>query len=140
VQYTKPFPGISTELSRMFMEFDWPGNVRQLENLIKRMVVLGSEAPIVHELRQPATLHQWRTQLSVGSASDQSAVAAGYASTGRDGNRRASSGGRQRACPPVGIDLGRHSRRVRRREYRQRQWQRLIEGLARSAAREAERE
>jgi two-component system, NtrC family, response regulator AtoC len=60
VQYNKPFPGISTELSRMFMEYDWPGNVRQLENLIKRMVVLGSEAPIVHELRQPATaLHQW---------------------------------------------------------------------------------
>jgi len=59
VQYNKPFPGISTELSRMFMEFEWPGNVRQLENLIKRMVVLGSEAPIVHELRQPATLHPW---------------------------------------------------------------------------------
>jgi len=60
VQYNKPFPGISTELSRMFMEYDWPGNVRQLENLIKRMVVLGSEAPIVHELRQPApAFHQW---------------------------------------------------------------------------------
>jgi len=60
VQYNKPFPGISDELSRMFMEYDWPGNVRQLENLIKRMVVLGSEAPIIHELRQPAAaLHQW---------------------------------------------------------------------------------
>jgi DNA-binding NtrC family response regulator len=60
VQYNKPFPGISTELSRMFMEYEWPGNVRQLENLIKRMVVLGSEAPIVNELRQPAaTFHQW---------------------------------------------------------------------------------
>jgi two-component system, NtrC family, response regulator AtoC len=60
VQYNKPFPGISSELSRMFMEYEWPGNVRQLENLIKRMVVLGSEAPIIHELRQPAsTLKQW---------------------------------------------------------------------------------
>jgi two-component system response regulator AtoC len=60
VQYNKPFPGISDELSRMFMEYEWPGNVRQLENLIKRMVVLGSEAPIVHELRQPAAaLHHW---------------------------------------------------------------------------------
>src|SRR5689334_10875253 len=60
VQYNKPFPGISAELSRMFVEYEWPGNVRQLENLIKRMVVLGSEAPIVNELRQPAaTLHQW---------------------------------------------------------------------------------
>ena len=60
VQYNKPFPGISADLSRMFLEYDWPGNVRQLENLIKRMVVLGSEAPIVQELRQPASVfHQW---------------------------------------------------------------------------------
>jgi DNA-binding NtrC family response regulator len=53
VQYNKPFPGISQELSRLFLEYEWPGNVRQLENLIKRMVVLGSEAPIVQELRNP---------------------------------------------------------------------------------------
>jgi two-component system, NtrC family, response regulator AtoC len=53
VQYNKPFPGISSSLSSLFMEYNWPGNVRQLENLIKRMVVLGSEAPIVHELHQP---------------------------------------------------------------------------------------
>jgi two-component system response regulator AtoC len=53
VQYNKPFPGISQELSRLFLEYEWPGNVRQLENLIKRMVVLGSEAPIVQELRSP---------------------------------------------------------------------------------------
>jgi two-component system, NtrC family, response regulator AtoC len=66
VQYNKPFPGISADLARMFMEYDWPGNVRQLENLIKRMVVLGSEGPIVHELRQPATaLHQWSNTTSL---------------------------------------------------------------------------
>ena len=51
VQYNKPFPGISSELSRQFLEYEWPGNVRQLENMIKRMVVLGSEAPIIHEIR-----------------------------------------------------------------------------------------
>jgi two-component system response regulator AtoC len=58
VQYNKPAPAISPELSRLFMEFEWPGNVRQLENLIKRMVVLGSEAPIVRELEQPAVHFQ----------------------------------------------------------------------------------
>jgi two-component system response regulator AtoC len=58
VQYNKPFPAISPDLSRLFMEFEWPGNVRQLENLIKRMVVLGSEGPIVHELEQPAVHFQ----------------------------------------------------------------------------------
>jgi two-component system response regulator AtoC len=65
VQYNKPFPGISAELSRVFMEYDWPGNVRQLENMIKRMVVLGSEAPIIQELQQPASpLHHWHTSSS----------------------------------------------------------------------------
>src|SRR6267142_2502806 len=58
VQYNKPFPAVSSDLSRLFMEYEWPGNVRQLENMVKRMVVLGSETAIVHELQQPAaTLH-----------------------------------------------------------------------------------
>jgi len=60
VQYNKPFPGTSAELANLFLEYEWPGNVRQLENMIKRMVVLGSEAPIVQELQQPASpLHHW---------------------------------------------------------------------------------
>ena len=32
------------------MEHDWPGNIRELENLIKRAVVLGTEAPIRKEI------------------------------------------------------------------------------------------
>jgi len=60
VQYNKPSPGITPDLSRLFMEYEWPGNVRQLENMVKRMVVLGSEAPIIQELQQPASsLHHW---------------------------------------------------------------------------------
>jgi len=51
VQYNKPLASVSPELAREFMNYDWPGNVRQLENLIKRMVVLGSEAPIFADLR-----------------------------------------------------------------------------------------
>jgi two-component system response regulator AtoC len=55
VQYNKPFAGISQELARLFLEYEWPGNVRQLENLVKRMVVLGSEAAIVQELKFPSS-------------------------------------------------------------------------------------
>ena len=65
VQYNKPFPAISPDLSGRFMEYDWPGNIRQLENLIKRMVVLGSEAAIVHELQQPAVqFNHWPQTMS----------------------------------------------------------------------------
>ncbi len=54
VQYNKPFTAVSAELAAAFMQYDWPGNVRQLENLIKRMVVLGTEAPILKDLQSPA--------------------------------------------------------------------------------------
>ena len=44
---------ISPELSQQFLGYDWPGNVRQLENMVKRIVVLGTEAGISKELLQP---------------------------------------------------------------------------------------
>src|SRR5688500_8969012 len=55
VQYNKPESSVSANVARLFMEYEWPGNVRQLENMIKRMVVLGSEAPILTELQQSAS-------------------------------------------------------------------------------------
>jgi two-component system, NtrC family, response regulator AtoC len=41
---------LSPQVAQVLQTFDWPGNVRQLENLIKRYVVLGSEDSIVNEL------------------------------------------------------------------------------------------
>ena len=69
VQYHKPLCTISPELHRQFMKFDWPGNIRQLENLIKRMVVLGTEAAILKELQQPPAPLQFRHQFPATPAS-----------------------------------------------------------------------
>jgi len=41
---------LATDTLRLFNEYDWPGNVRELENLIKRMVILGSDASIRREV------------------------------------------------------------------------------------------
>jgi two-component system response regulator AtoC len=41
---------ISPQVAHVLQNHDWPGNVRQLENLIKRYVVLGSEDSIIHEV------------------------------------------------------------------------------------------
>jgi transcriptional regulator with GAF, ATPase, and Fis domain len=68
VQYNKPMAAVSTELSRRFMEYEWPGNVRQLENMIKRMVVLGSETPILTELQQPSSMFPTRSHASPAPA------------------------------------------------------------------------
>jgi two-component system response regulator AtoC len=69
VQYNKPFGAVSPDLARLFVQFDWPGNVRQLENLIKRMVVLGTEAPIMKELQQPPAPIPFRSLVSASFAS-----------------------------------------------------------------------
>src|ERR1051326_8134390 len=50
VQYNKPYSELSPETMQLFMEYDWPGNIRELENLIKRAVVLGSETMIRKEI------------------------------------------------------------------------------------------
>ena len=41
---------ISSRLLQALKTYDWPGNIRQLENLVKRYVILGSEDVISSEL------------------------------------------------------------------------------------------
>jgi transcriptional regulator with GAF, ATPase, and Fis domain len=48
--YNKPPLALATDTLRLFAEYDWPGNVRELENLVKRMVILGTDAQIRREL------------------------------------------------------------------------------------------
>jgi len=44
----KPLP---LEVRAAFAAYDWPGNIRELENLVKRIVVLGSADAVLDELR-----------------------------------------------------------------------------------------
>jgi two-component system response regulator AtoC len=80
VQYNKPLSSITDHLAQEFMRYDWPGNVRQLENLIKRMIVLGTEQPIFKELQQPREPLQFRTHAVVAPVAVAAAVAAPAAS------------------------------------------------------------
>src|SRR5579862_3441215 len=45
----QPGPFSEYALARM-MEYSWPGNIRELENLVKRYVIVGNEAQIIREL------------------------------------------------------------------------------------------
>jgi transcriptional regulator with PAS, ATPase and Fis domain len=42
----KKIDGISEPVMKVFMEFNWPGNIRQLENTIEHAVVVAKEAEI----------------------------------------------------------------------------------------------
>jgi len=67
VQYNKACADVSATLHDLFGAYDWPGNVRQLENLIKRLVVLGTEEPIFKELQQPAAPIPFRNPSSAAA-------------------------------------------------------------------------
>lgn len=57
-EYQRAVPEMSDELLGLFMNYRWPGNIRELENLIRKIVLLGDEGPIVRDLRnnlQPMT-------------------------------------------------------------------------------------
>jgi two-component system, NtrC family, response regulator AtoC len=51
--YNRPAPRPSDAVRRVFNEYDWPGNIRELENLVKRWVILQDEPSIVRELERP---------------------------------------------------------------------------------------
>jgi len=41
---------VSREMTRMLLGYDWPGNIRQLENLIRSYVLIGDEESIMADL------------------------------------------------------------------------------------------
>ena len=51
-QYRKSLAPLSAETLASLMDYHWPGNIRELENMMKRMVVLGNERVVVQELAQ----------------------------------------------------------------------------------------
>jgi two-component system response regulator AtoC len=49
-RYRRPLPQLSAHLLRQLKRYPFPGNVRELENMLKRIVVLGSEEPVLRAL------------------------------------------------------------------------------------------
>lgn len=55
--YQRSAAPFSAELLQLFARHDWPGNIRELENLVKRHVILNSEKAVISELFSPGREH-----------------------------------------------------------------------------------
>jgi two-component system response regulator AtoC len=140
VQYNKPYSEMSQETMNLLMEYDWPGNIRELENLIKRTVVLASEAPIRKEMMHGIAMAAHRMQASVtghqaSAARALAAVAGGAGNGSSNGSHHGSHNGASSAPSHAGpltpteiacaaAEAGNYS----------------LKDISRTAAREAERE
>ena len=51
--YERPDHGLSQQLIEAMNQYDFPGNVRELENMIKRIVVLEREESVLSDLQRP---------------------------------------------------------------------------------------
>ena len=77
--YGKTPPAFSDYAVGRMMDYNWPGNIRELENLVKRYVIVGKESQIIREL----STHKPVISSTVGSSplwnpkgSEQAAAAA----------------------------------------------------------------
>jgi len=61
----KTVPGFSEEVLRMFREYPWPGNIRELRNVIERAVILGNNEPVSADLL-PESMTSKKTPLRLG--------------------------------------------------------------------------
>jgi len=52
-RYNRPVRPLSDELRQKFLAYEWPGNIRELENMIKRFVILQDEQMVIRELAKP---------------------------------------------------------------------------------------
>jgi len=59
-KYKRSAPRLSPQLRQLFLQYDWPGNIRELENMIKRLVILQDEqiafAEIERNMRRVASV------------------------------------------------------------------------------------
>ena len=62
VNYNRETPKISSRLMKLFEQYDWPGNIRELENLVKRYAILGSEEVIAADLLGNERIHLSETK------------------------------------------------------------------------------
>ena len=75
-KYNRPARPISDELRQLFGQYEWPGNIRELENMIKRVVILQDEQLVVREIQRNMQRAAAAPAVAMAAAVPLAAVAA----------------------------------------------------------------
>ena len=51
-KYNRTARPLTEPLRQLFMQYEWPGNIRELENMIKRVVILQDEQLVIREIER----------------------------------------------------------------------------------------
>ena len=115
-KYNRPARPLSEQLRQLFMQYEWPGNIRELENMIKRVVILQDEQLVIREIeRNMQRAAAAAAAVAVAAAVPMAAVAAvgaGALPMRHAARRRRRS---RRSPEPDGEDGGDESRAGRRK-------------------------
>lgn len=52
IEYGKPQIAIAPEVMKLLITYSWPGNIRELENTVQRMIIMGDQEVFAHDLPQ----------------------------------------------------------------------------------------
>ncbi|HEX3704978.1 MAG TPA: sigma-54 dependent transcriptional regulator [Vicinamibacterales bacterium] len=74
-RYNRPVRQLSDELTQLFQGYEWPGNIRELENMIKRIVILQDESLVVREMTRALRPARAYATAGVGASAPVSTVA-----------------------------------------------------------------
>jgi two-component system response regulator AtoC len=75
-RYNRPVRQLSDTLAQLFQTYEWPGNIRELENMIKRIVILQDESLVVREMSRVGRPHAQFAVAGVGVAPGSNGSAA----------------------------------------------------------------
>src|SRR5438552_7340782 len=73
-EYNRPHLDVSPDTMHLFMDYAWPGNIRELQNLVRRIVVLGTESPVRKEIGLGFPVAARRAPLSQAPAYEAAAM------------------------------------------------------------------
>jgi len=70
-KYNRPHPGLSPALRDALQAYGWPGNIRELENVMKRFAILQDEPALITELRATTSARQTTETPSISAPDEE---------------------------------------------------------------------